>query len=241
MSIAFSLSRWLIGSMAACVLAFGASSLAGCAPDSQESSASVEESASSTAETITMPSVVGMTEDAARDKLEKLELNVTVKSKAVSSDDQVGIVVAQDPEESTQLATGDAVTITVGSRASSSAKARSTSMSSASKPTASTTSTASKSPSSAASVSNHMGATDADYDTSTLPKKYRTYYEKGATALADGNYRTLATEVAKLYGEYPNAAQSLVNSAKKQSWYAKFKKQLLKKDSEAENILDLDK
>lgn len=224
-------SKRFVGVLAALAFAFAALTMAGCSQDQQESSSSTAESTSSSTEATDMPNVIGLTEQAATDKLENLGLSVSVEYEEVDDSSQAGVVTAQDPDEGEQLDAGDAVTITVGQQEESSSSASESSSSAASSSTSS---------SSGVSVSNTMNAADTGYDASNLPKKYRSYYDAGATALQSGDYKTLASNVASLYSEYPNAAQSLVNSAKSESWYAKFKKQLLKQDAGAEDLLDLD-
>lgn len=222
----------------ASVLLVGASfAVTGCSQGSQSaapaSTSSTQAVASSTAESTPAPNLIGLTETAATDKLETLGLKASIKQKVVSDANQVGVVTAQRPPEGTRLAPGDTVTIAVGKK-----KPESTSGDGSKKASASSISFPSTA--SAASVANKMDAKDTDYDASGLSKKYRPYYDRGTAAVGTGDYRGLATNVAALYDAYPSAAQSLVNDAKSEKWYGKFKKQLLKRDAGAEDLLDLD-
>lgn len=64
-------------------------------------------------ETIPMPSVVGMTEDEARDALEELELTVLVSYEA--SDEALGTVISQSLKENRKVTAGDTVRLVISS------------------------------------------------------------------------------------------------------------------------------
>ncbi len=63
------------------------------------------------ASTVTVPKVVGMSEEEATAELD--ELNLTTNSRTVSNNSPRGRVVSQDPPEGTSLQEGDRVTLTV--------------------------------------------------------------------------------------------------------------------------------
>ncbi|MFP5351776.1 MAG: Stk1 family PASTA domain-containing Ser/Thr kinase [Actinomycetota bacterium] len=62
-------------------------------------------------EAVIVPSVIGQSEETATDEIEAADLEVSVIT--APSDEEAGIVIAQDPEAGTEAAPGDVVTITV--------------------------------------------------------------------------------------------------------------------------------
>ena len=64
---------------------------------------------------VTMPSVVGLTEDEATNTLEALNL-IVAYSRDPTSSESAGTVIAQDPAEGTKLASGERVVVTVSSK-----------------------------------------------------------------------------------------------------------------------------
>jgi serine/threonine-protein kinase len=67
------------------------------------------------AQQISVPNVVGETQEAAEELIEDEGLNPVVESRATDNADEFGIVLAQDPNPNTQLDEGADVTIIVGS------------------------------------------------------------------------------------------------------------------------------
>jgi serine/threonine-protein kinase len=64
---------------------------------------------------VTMPSVIGLTEDEATTRLEALNL-IVAYSRDPTSSESAGTVIAQDPAEGTKLASGERVVVTVSSK-----------------------------------------------------------------------------------------------------------------------------
>lgn len=64
--------------------------------------------------TVTVPRVIGMSQQEAEQTLTNEDLSVTVETREAENDDEIGNVVAQSPEPSTQAEEGDTVTITIG-------------------------------------------------------------------------------------------------------------------------------
>ena len=62
-------------------------------------------------EAVTVPSVIGQSEETATDEIEAADLEVSVIT--APSEEEAGIVIAQDPEAGAEAAPGDVVTITV--------------------------------------------------------------------------------------------------------------------------------
>lgn len=63
---------------------------------------------------VELPSLVGMTEDEAREVLEELDLRVSVRRSTTSVEEDDGLVIEQDPESGSELEPGERVVITVG-------------------------------------------------------------------------------------------------------------------------------
>lgn len=166
-----------------------------------------------------MPNVTGLSRTDATQTLEDLGLNVEVAKRTVGNLNRVGVVLDQSPAQGATVQSGDTVTLTVGKKASSHSSST----------TGATSGNA-----------THMDDATSTYDVSTLPASARKTYRAASKALSNDDYKAMAESIAALYEDYPNAAQSLINTAKTRSWFPKFKKELLQIDAGANDILDLD-
>lgn len=221
--------RALIQTLAIFALCLGfACGLTGCSCQSESvvsgsnaatASDSTASSSSTSASNATMPHLTGLSQADAESLLKEIGLTVTVEQQVADDRNQVGTVINQSPDAGTTVHTGDAATLTIGKKADSTSPSEATSTTDA---------------------SSHMDDTGTTYDTSTLPPNALKTYRAASKALANDQSKAMAKQIAALYPDYPNAAQSLINTAKSRDWFPQFKKQLLKINPGANDILDLD-